>query len=283
MAITDHYFMDRSFELVKNMQEIDSGLKAFPGEEVHPFRAGEVFHVVNFNGKASVNKLYYENRQKADEEIANLAKTMGMAEEADNLELAHFKWIFDKIREVGGIAIYPHAFWQVGYAYNVRPAISNEILRRKLCDAFEIFGGMSKRDNREMAQYAMELKADGINLPFVASSDAHSALKVGNVHFGDVYSIAFAETADELPDTVLKGQVVAVDNFNPDDKTVYGSSRLVRYAYFLLEHYYAMHDELCAATGNALLRYVLGDKEQKELVERLDNERKKYDKLFFGN
>lgn len=282
MSLTDHYFMDSSFELVNKMQEVDSGLKVFPGEEVHPMRNGEVFHVVNFNGKSSVNALYNSDVNKAKSEINEIAKTIGLSSDVDNLEIAYFKWIFDKIREAGGIAIYPHAFWHVGRSYNVRPFISDYIIRNKLCDAFEILGGMSKRDNREMAQYAAELKADGVDLPFVASSDAHSSLKQGSAHFGDAFTIAFSESLEQIPNAIMNKQAVAVDNFSVDDKTVYGNLRLVRYTYFLLEQYYAMHDELCNATGQALLRYVLGDEKQKTLVETLDNEREKFDLDFFG-
>ena len=43
-----------------------------------------------------------------------------------------------------------------------------------------------------------------------------------------------------------------------------------------------MHDELCSATGQAFVSYVLGDSDKKELVEILDGERKKYDADFFG-
>ncbi|MBE5750753.1 MAG: PHP domain-containing protein [Clostridiales bacterium] len=282
IAITDHYYMQSSVDAVNALKDIDSGLKIFAGEEVHPIAAGGIFHVVNFNGKKSVNELYNSNPEKAKAEIENIAKSIDEIDQTDRLELAYFKWIFDKIRDGGGIAIYPHAFWQVGYGYHVRPYISDKIIRGKMCDAYEVFGGMSKRDNREMAEYAAELRADGIDLPMVASSDSHSTRAHGYLHFDDVWTMVFAKDKEDIPSAILNGDTVVVDNFNESDKIAHGKLRLVKYANFLIEQYYEFHDELCSATGQALIRYVLNDKSQKDLVERLDNERKVFDEKFFG-
>ena len=282
ISLTDHYRMDTSFELAEKFKKDNGGLKVFPGEEVHPLKAGGVFHVVNFNGKKSVNEIYDNNPEKAILEIEEIAKEFDLEDQTDAKELGYFKWIFEKIREVGGIAIYPHAFWQVGYAYHIRPQISDRILREKMCDVYEVFGGMSKRDNREMLEYSAKLRAEGINLPFVASSDAHSSFVHGNAHFDDFWTMCFAEHKDNIPENILKGNTVAIDNIDLSDVTAHGELRLVRYAYFLLDQYYFMHDELCCSIGQALTRYVFGDKKQTKLVEKLESELNKFDKDFFG-
>jgi hypothetical protein len=239
--------------------------------------------VVNINGKQSVNDIYNTQPEKAQEEIKEIAKTMNTGSSVDDIQLAYFKWIFDKIREVGGLAIYPHAFWQVGGGYHVRPEISDRILKDKMCDAYEILGGMSKRDNLEMTQFTAYLKSQGIDLPIIGSSDAHSSLSHGNTYFDNAFTIVFSEDKDKIPSAILEKSTVAVANFHPEDKTVYGDLRLVHYAYFLLEHYYPMHDDYCKATGRTLLKYHLGDSDKKQLVESLDAELKEFDKLFFGN
>jgi predicted metal-dependent phosphoesterase TrpH len=281
MAITDHYFMQPSFDVVEYFKDFNGGIKLFPGEEVHPWRNGEIFHVVNLNGKVSVNELYNSEPEKANAEIAELAKTFDLENQVDNYELAFFKWIFDKIREGGGIAIYPHAYWHVAVAENVRREISHEILKRKLCDAYEIFGGMSIKDNRLMTQLYTELRAQGVDLPIVGSSDAHSTLR-GDLHFNDFFTIAFAKDKESVVDSIMEKRTVVVDNINKGDKVVYGDLRLVRYAYFLLENYFGTHDELCNSVGQALTRYVLGDKEEKALVEELEKKVLSFEKEFFG-
>ena len=281
MALTDHYFMQPSFDVIDFYDGIECGIRLYSGEEVHPFRNGEVFHVVNFNGKKSVNELYNADPEKANAEIDEIAKTFNLGSDVDNREIASFKWIFDKIREGGGIAIYPHAYWQVGGAYNVRKEISHEILKRKLCDAFEIFGGMGVRDNRLMTQLYAELKADGIDLPVVGSSDSHSTLR-SDLHFNDFFTITFAKNKDDVASSVMQKKTVVVDNKNKADKVVYGQLRLVRYAYFLLDNYFGEHDELCDAAGQALTRFALGDKEEKDLVEKLEEKVSSWQKQFFG-
>ncbi|MBQ4098056.1 MAG: PHP domain-containing protein [Clostridia bacterium] len=282
ISLTDHYRMDTSFALAEKFKSVNGGLKVFPGEEVHPLKAGGVFHVVNFNGKKSVNEIYDNDEEKAIAEIEEIAKEFNLEDKTDAKELGYFKWIFNKIREVGGIAIYPHAFWQVGYAYHVRPHISDRILRDKMCDAYEVFGGMSRRDNREMLEYSAKLRAEGVNLPVVASSDAHSSFCHGNVHFDDFWTLCFAEDKDSIPSNIVKGNTVAIDNLDLSDITAHGELRLVRYAYFLLEQYYFMHDDLCGAIGQALTRFVFGEKEQKKLVDKLNLELEKFDDCFFG-
>ena len=64
--------------------------------------------------------------------------------------------------------------------------------------------------------------------------------------------------------------------------SVCGDLRLVKYTWFLLNEYYTRHDELCNASGQAIERYMFGDKEQKLLIELLEREVKKYQDEFFG-
>ena len=66
MAITDHYFMQPSVDVVEYFKQFNSGIQLFVGEEVHPWRNGEVFHVVNLNGKISVNELYQNNQLRLE-------------------------------------------------------------------------------------------------------------------------------------------------------------------------------------------------------------------------
>lgn len=74
---------------------------------------------------------------------------------------------------------------------------------------------------------------------------------------------------DEVPESIMENGSVAVDNLDPDKKNVYGDLCLVKYTWFLLENYYFMHDELCNAAGQALLRHILGHDGQEELISLL--------------
>ena len=282
ICITDHYTMLGSKMAIEAFEDIDAGLKIFQGEEVHPFY-GSIVHVVNFNGKTSVNDLYYSDTKKAEKEIEALADGFDFPDEVDRKELAYFKWCFDKIRESGGIAIYPHSLWSVFGAYNVRTEISEYIIKNKMCDAYEIFGGMSKRDNRLSVELLAEMKRNGIDLPIIASSDAHSIAGHGSAHFDDTFSIVFAKDKEQIPNAVLEGNTIVVENFDTSDKIAHGNFRLVRYAYFLLDQYFGEHDLLCNALGTALIGLDPGDSGQKEMVAKLKKIVTDYENEFFGN
>lgn len=75
----------------------------------------------------------------------------------------------------------------------------------------------------------------------------------------------FAESADNIPESILSGYSVAVLNFNPENINISGDLRLTKYAWFLKENYFDPRGDLCNASGQAILRYVLGDKTQKNL------------------
>ena len=53
ICITDHHKYEPSVDAIKMFENVDTGLKIFPGEEVHNCDWG-YFHLINFNGKYSV-------------------------------------------------------------------------------------------------------------------------------------------------------------------------------------------------------------------------------------
>ncbi|MBQ2255529.1 MAG: hypothetical protein II330_01580, partial [Clostridia bacterium] len=51
---------------------------------------------------------------------------------------------------------------------------------------------------------------------------------------------------------------IAVDTISKEYRLV-GDFRLMKYACFLMEHYYPLHDKLCATEGYYMNRYIAGD------------------------
>ena len=131
-------------------------------------------------------------------------------------------------------------------------------------------------------QLYYEMQKEGIKLPIVAATDSHGALSHGFKQFDQVWHIAFSKGPEEIPESILSGYSAAVDNYVPTDKNVYGDYRLVQYAWFLIEEYYPLHDELCLSAGAALSRYVMGDKDQLGLISLLEKEVEKFNDSFFG-
>lgn len=281
ISITDHYMLQPSLDAINTFSEIPTSFKIFPGEEVHPI-VGGIFHMVNFGCMGSVNERALKEPEAVQKEVQKISEALDIADATDKMEVAWYAWIYNEIHKYGGIAIYPHPYWVVDKAFNVREKISREIYERKLCDVFEIFGGTDRKHNKMQVQLYFQNREDGIHFPIVASSDAHSALSHGTLYFDNAWTMVFSENAEKIPENILAGRTVAVDNFSPEDKNAYGTLRLVKYAWFLLENYYPQHDILCNAAGQAIVRYVLGKSERKDLIAALEDETEKYNEEFFG-
>jgi len=283
ISLTDHCNWDTSAQAIETLKDLKTSLKIFLGEEVHHPLNKAPFHVVNFNGKHGITKMIAEDTPGVEAEIQQLAQTMQGSEE-DRLLLAWYKWIYEEIHKAGGICIYPHPLWLYPglNRYHIKPGISQAIYENGYCDVFEMFGCADRVNRKLQEMLYFDLRDSGIKYPFVASSDAHASMQHGEYCFGLAWTIVFAENQDSIPENILKGNTAAVDNWKTDEKTVYANLRLAKYAYFLLDEYYEMHDALCNATGQAFLRYVSGDVTQNALVEALENELKKYDAAFFG-
>ena len=128
------------------------------------------------------------------------------------------------------------------------------------------------------SQFYYHLREQGYNYPAVSSSDAHAPTP--EHRFNLLWTIAFANGIENIPYAIKEGRVVAIEG-QSGEKNVYGDYRLVKYVWFLLTHYFPRHDALCNVAGQAIERYVLGDKEQKSLIKLLEKEVEKYEKTFF--
>lgn len=240
--------------------------------------------MVNLNGKRSVNEILRNEPERVAVEMKKIADGLDLQNKEDREELAWFSWVHNEIKKAGGISVYPHPFWVIIDALNIRTKTSMEIYKRGLTDVYEILGGTcDKEHNRMQVQMYYEMVSRGCKLPIIAATDSHGALEHGVRQFDQVWTITFSEDADKIPDNILKGYSAAVDNYVPSDKNVYGDFRLVNYTWFLIQNYYELHDELCFSAGQAIARYVLGDKSQKELIAALENEIKKFNNAFFGS
>ena len=198
---------------------------------------------------------------------------------ADAIFTAWHEWIYEQIKAVDGIAIYPHPYWEVLNVYNERESATREVYKRGLCDIIEMFGGTDKINNRMQAQLYYKMREEGYKYPIVASSDAHSS--VWDDRFSRLWTIVFAPYLDAIPSSLKDGKTVAVEALGGDE-TVYGDLRFVKFAWFLINEYYPRHDELCNSAGQAIERYILGDKTQKLLIELTEKEIYKYEQSFFG-
>ncbi len=279
IAITDHNNMKSSLEAISYYKNVDTALKLFPGEEVHP--CGNL-HMINFASEYSVCALAREDAARNEREVLEISKEFKDNDPETAYALAWYKWVCDNIRKAGGVAIYPHPLWRPRGRVNIPLSTTIEILKRGLCDVYEVFGGTDRNNNRAQVQLSHQMASEGYKLPIVACSDSHDSLEHNYSRFDQAWTVTFAEDANAIPDAVKNGMSVAVDNFVQNDRNIYGNFRLVQYTWFLLENFYETHDELCNAAGQAIIRYVHGDKSQNTIISALEKEIQKFTESFFG-
>lgn len=281
MAITDHYKFEPSLQAIESFKDIPTSFKIFPGEEVHALHKSTI-HMVNFNPKSSVNTLIEYDAENTERKIREIADTLDMPCSADRLEKAWYIWVYNEIKKSGGIAIFPHPVWRFPVAFNVRLSTSEMLFEEHLFDVFELVGGNNMKGNNFQAQLYYTKALEGYKYPIVASSDCHSTNEEHQSHFNDSWTFVFSEDMEKIPENILKGNTVAIENTNPKEKTVYGDTRLTNYAWFLIEHYFEIHDMLCSHAGWAMVEYTLGNKENKTLIKTLEEKVEKYRVEFFG-
>ncbi len=262
IAVTDHHRYEPSLEAAAEWKKFPVDLKIFPGEEVH--LPDNSVHIINFGGSFSVNRLAEENEARYRAEVNAIAAELGDTHGADAFTIAASEWAFDRIREGGGVAVFCHPAWQTE-VYEINTAVAGEIFRRRKFDAFELIGGFYPwqwQSNNEQLAWCCEEWARGGSFPVVGLSDSHGTEKDSETEAlaGWYSTLVFARSDhfSDLADAIRCGNCVAVRKVGTTGEPgIYGPLRLVRYAAFLWENYFPVHDEMCAVEG-ALMREVLG-------------------------
>lgn len=282
VAITDHYEYSSSVRAIEEMKQLDTNLKVFPGEEVHVIPSGGRFHIVNFNGKSSVNTRIIDDYENVKAEVFALAKNFPELSERDAQELAWNQWITQEIRKTGGLSIYAHPYDTVCHAYNCPTDITIETVRRGFTDVYELLN--CDDPNAEILQAALysEFRSEGIKLPIVGSTDAHQGGDYGVSKAGCHSTVVFAKSVDDIPQAIMDLNSVALSHFPGEKPRIYGPFRLVKYATFLMGNYFPMHEELCSASSILMAEYFKGAKELKPAVEAAEKRIMAYKKSFFG-
>lgn len=263
MAITDHYKMYPSEEAQKAYEGISIDLKLFNGEEVHS--PGNHIHIVNFGGSFSVNELASKNRGKYECEVAEIIKRTEIPAGVNAFEYAASVWVFDRIREGGGLAIFAHPYW-IPNVYHVPQKLVDLFFEKKPFDAFELIGGHEVYSNNMQTAYYSEMRSRGMNIPMVGSSDSHGTEDTS--WFNWFYTILFSGDLEfkGIKDAVTDFYNVAVECYPGEECRIYGSFRMVKYARFLLNEYFPLHDALCFEEGRLMKDFICGDEKAKDLL-----------------
>jgi hypothetical protein len=278
-ALTDHHHYEPSLEAIAALEELATDFRVYPGEEVHP--PSNPIHHINFGGAFSVNDLHREKESyEAEVDLVEASLERPELTPAERRILASSIWVFNKIREAGGLSLFCHPYWVNGNRYNVSEPLIQALFAEMPFDAFELLGGFSRSNHEgnalQVARWGDE-RAKGRKIPIVGVSDSHGTENADL--FNWYFTLAFAPTPDfqDLKYAITSDGAVAVQAIPGECPQIYGPFRLVKFAYFLLREVLPLHDAECAEEGRLMLKVLAGDEEAATL---LNLTRHRVEKLF---
>lgn len=284
MTISDHELMYPSYEAIEKYRDVDLDMLIVPGEEVHT--PENKVHIVNFGGSISVNDLYRENPEQYYKEVSEIQQGLTDIEEEDRFQYVASVWAFNKIRECGGLAIFPHPHWVTDYCYHIPLKLVRAFFKNKVFDAFELIGGQSVHENAMQVNLYNELRAEGLAAPIVGSSDSHGTVNTEWFQIGKTVVLAEENSKDAIMEAVKDNKAAALEQYANSNRElrprVYGPFRIASYVEFLVNEYFPLHDELCYEEGRAMKDYVTGVEGAKEELEFLHGRTQRMMAKYFG-
>lgn len=283
LSITDHSRYYPSLEAMRRFADIPTVYNLVLGEEVHLPMTN--VHIVNFGGLNTVNGLIREKEAYADvngdpdrlalhgnpptsmsleeykKAIAEFAETLTVPEDVDRTSYAVCVWAFNKIREADGLAIFAHPYW-LADVFHVSDPLTHCLMENHPFDAFEVLGGENyyQQNGYQAALYYEEWKHGRVH-PIVGSTDSHGSTE--HNRNSDICSTIVFSPANErkaLITSIKDKYSVAVDTISKEYRLV-GEERFQRYACFLLDNWYPIHDRFCAEEGRWMKEYLTGNTE----------------------
>lgn len=278
ISITDHNIYNASAEVAKKLDFMHN-FKLIPGEEVHNGYARQL-HIVNVGSKYSVNDIFLDEPERVKAEVEALKGEVEVPEGVDEREYLYRAWTYREIKKSGGYAIYPHPFWTWKEHYHVETDMSEAVMKNGLCDAFELLGGCSVKENNLQIALYYSLQKDGLKMPIVGSSDSHTTMP-GAQWFDEDSTVLFEKDGDTIG-AIDGGYSVAVESVQGEEIRVFGDFRLMKYTHFLIKNYFARRAEICNASGIFVERYLLGDAGCRDIICACEGRIKKFENEFFG-
>ncbi len=308
--ITDHDKYFPSLDAISFYKDVKLGINILPGEEVH--LPGTPVHIVNAGGLFSVNGLlpmkenYLEtngelSRRRFNEKVTppNVYKMEDYWAEIEEIErglksgenpipndvdaksYAVCLWIFDKIKKADGLGIFAHPYW-LWNVWQIPEKFTKYMLENHPFDAFEVLGGENyySQNGFQTALYYDEYLHGRVH-PIVGSTDSHGST-AENRNWDICSTIVFAKdnTREDIISAVKDKFSVAVDTISKEYRLV-GEFRYIKYASFLMERYFPIHDKQAYLDGEITYQYAIGNADKTEVESVSSRAKKLVDKYVF--
>ena len=302
-VISDHERYYPSLEAQAYWKDL-TDLNIVQGEEIHlPYND---VHYVNFGGTFSVNALVTPNRNQekdgdalscrsanghapdpmTSEEFESMirarAAKVDRANESERLSFAVLQWTHEQVQAGDGLGIFPHPYW-LSMMMQLPEDYTRFVYEQAPFDAFEVLGGERYfAHNGFQTSFYYEMKARGVEHPVVGSTDTHGSTE-HNPNAAICSTIVFAErnTREDLIRAIKDRYSLAVDTISAEYRLV-GDFRLVKYASFLMENYFPLHDMACRAEGYYMNRTLAGDAQAKTILAAMKGQIPAMQKKYFA-
>ena len=254
IAITDHHKFAPSLEAKAEFEALTNQFYVFRGEEVHNKGMG-YFHIINFNGKCSINDIIETDDDYVETEIQNILNTNDFSGLSDPRSVAYRIFIANEIRKCGGVAIMAHPFWDCYGEYHMQTEEFLYHWQHNNFDALEVIAACDGTGNGNNLQEMLrcDMLAEGYKIPIVGASDAHTTKPKNDADlFNYNFTIAFAEDFDDIPNAIKTERAVAIEHRDDVNFRAVGKFRYAKYARFLLWEYFPVYEKLTAAHAEAL-------------------------------
>lgn len=284
IAISDHRKYEPSLEAISFWKRFDLDFQLYPGEEVHS--PDNSVHIINFGASQSVNELFRADEAKYRREVKAIMETLPELESGlDPFPVAASEWVFERIRENGGLAVFCHPYWYTTPNV-ICEALTSAIFQRREFDAFELIGGyyrhQSRSNNYQVARWVEE-RAKGNRFPVVGASDSHGTdrFEMGKDKtrterldadlFDWNFTIVFAaeNNVPGIVHAIRNYYSVAVSRYGEERPNLYGDFRMVKYADFLLREYFPIQQSLSEPEGSLMLAHLAGERQAETALRAL--------------
>lgn len=300
-VISDHRRYYPSLEAIEAYGDM-TDLNIVVGEEIHLPKNN--VHYVNFGGTYSINALVKPsmNDEKGDDinyrsidgkapdtmteeefnaMIEERAKSVPREIKSERISFAVVQWIYEHMQANGGVGIFPHPYW-LCQMMQLAEDYTEFIYKEKPFDAFEVLGGENYYPhNGFQTGFYYDMKAKGLDYPVVGSTDSHGSTEHNrNALICSTIVFAKENTREALIDAIKSKYSIAVDTISTEYRLV-GDFRLMKYASFLMENYFPVHDLACNAEGYYMKRYAVGDKRAADVLKAMKGQIAEMQKKYF--
>lgn len=262
VAITDHNNFSGSLAARKFVNENNIDVTVILGEEYS--LAFSPMHILALGTDKAIDRKYIGSAADKTVEAQQLfAEIEYMNLRCDKRAYVCTQVLLDKVKAMGGVTFLAHPFWKPighkGERMDTPESLFIELAKDKRFTGLEVVSGSPDLEcsisNLQMS-IASEMSGNMQGMPLIGITDSHHYSQ-DNIS-GKHYTIVFSESRNEkaVLNALESGMCVAVEMVN-SEPLCYGKYRYVKYAHFLVQHYFKEHDENSMFLGKQIKKKYL--------------------------